>query len=76
MTLRTRINLECDSCADAYPCVGLCPAPLDGALFTASDLRREAKEQGWTAQSQRNSGFLVRRDLCARCSKKEEKASK
>ncbi len=74
--LRTRINLECDGCGDAYPRVGLCPAPLDGALFSAADLRAEAKEQGWTVSSQRNSGFLVRRELCPRCTKKERKGGK
>ena len=73
MSVRTRINLECDSCGDAYPSVGLCPAPLDGALFSAADLRREAKEQGWTFTSLRNSGFLVRRDVCPRCTAKAKK---
>lgn len=68
--LRTRINLECEACDDSYPCVGLCPAPLDAAIFTEAELRREAKDAGWSRSKGENSQL---EDLCPRCTKRAKK---
>lgn len=69
MTLRIRLNLECDHCGNPYPSCGVCPAPLDGAVFSPAEVRRQAKAEGWTQRSFHG----VRRDLCPRCTKKAKK---
>jgi hypothetical protein len=70
MTLRTTLHLTCDDCGNPYPACGVCPSPVDGAIFSAQELRREAHlQKGWTRP---NSG-TGRIDLCARCTKKARK---
>lgn len=73
MTLRTLLNLTCNECGDPYPRIGNCPAPIDGAIFTPVELRRDAKAAGWTYHTVSQDMFRVKRDLCPRCTKKAAK---
>jgi hypothetical protein len=67
--VRTLIHLQCDSCGGAHPdCEA--PSPLDGAIFTHSDLRRAAKRTGWTRRMLKAG---IHRDLCPACTKKAGK---
>jgi hypothetical protein len=62
----TLINLICDHCGNRYPCVGVCPAPVDGAIITIAELRHDAKEAGWGRVL---THAKILRDLCPRCLK-------
>jgi hypothetical protein len=72
MGLRTTIYLTCDECKNPFPAVGICPAPMDGAIFDAAQVRRDAKEEGWT----RRVICGVAHDFCAACDKKVQRRMK
>lgn len=38
--LRLLMYLTCDGCGNPYPACGICPAPVDGAIYTSQMLRR------------------------------------
>lgn len=65
--IRTLIHLVCDSCGNPFPACGVCPAPQDGAINTAAQLRRDARAVGW---ARKFLGTRIQRDLCPRCAKK------
>ena len=67
--LRTLLNLECDGCGNPYPSCGVCPAPVNGAIYTSKMLRSKAKADGWV----RSSLEGTRTDICPRCAKKENR---
>ena len=69
--MRTMLNLECDHCGNPYPACGICPSPVDGAIFSALEVRTEAKKVGWTRQR----FDIQQRDLCPRCTQKQKKAA-
>jgi hypothetical protein len=66
--LSTRLNLECDQCGNPFPACGVCPAPVDGAIYTPRMLRDEAREEGWKRPRVLALGVL--HDICPRCAKK------
>ncbi len=70
MSLCTLLHLKCDHCGDPFPAVGVCPAPMDGAIYSVAELRQDARDQGWTRQHFQR--FF--RDLCPSCGKKAKKA--
>jgi hypothetical protein len=64
--LQARLHLTCDDCGNPYPACGIFPSPVDGVLYTAGMLRKEAKLSGWSRDGHR-------RDFCRRCSAKPAK---
>lgn len=63
----TRIQLYCDrDCANFYPRSGA----LDGAIYTTSQLRGEAKRQGWQRREKKDGFGKV--DICPTCAKAKE----
>lgn len=68
MSIRTMLNLECDECRNPYPACGVCPSPVDGAIYTPTMLRVEAKAEGWVRR--RDVSRMADVDLCPRCEKK------
>lgn len=63
----TRIQLYCDrDCANFYPREG----PVDGAIYTDNELRKEAKANGWTRQ--RRGALNVSIDVCPTCAKAKD----
>lgn len=71
MTLRTRLYLQCEGCGNPYPACGVCPSPVDGAIFSPTELRADAKANGWTRKRNDVIGAVI--DLCPRCTKKAAK---
>jgi len=67
--ITTRLLIECDDCRNPFPAVGICPSPVDGAIYTPGMLRAEARADGWTRRN--NPGGP--HDLCPRCTKKAKK---
>lgn len=57
----TLIELQCDSCQDSTQ---LC----DGGIYSAADLRREARAEGW--QRRFSLDTRMQRDLCPSCARK------
>lgn len=70
MSAHTFVQLRCDACAVSYPS-GHDDAPYvrDGAIFTITMLRTDARHDGWS----RPGG---QKDLCLRCTKKRAATKK
>lgn len=65
--LQTHIYITCDECRNPFPSCGICPSPMDGAIYTPAMVRSEAREKGWRQMRQ---PLANPRDICPRCLKK------
>lgn len=66
MTVHRAIYLTCDVCNDYFPSRGIHPAPLDHAIFSIQDIRREAFDAGWMQIANGDGNIFDRCDYCTR----------